>query len=450
MSVLSTLKNSSIEALLCLLLDGKEVSDLDLIETVKSLENITDVRLLIEEFYLLSIYFKIHEKKGENLLKNQIDRIQRVIKEIDLEDFSNKILFYKFLFSKALIGIDVESINKIETLAKIENLKDLDTLAIGGSLLFFMGMILSKSDLYQDGILIAELIFSLINEKGQVDAFFFFEKGAYQKDSCRASIFILLSLYSYLTKDFKGEEVLRKMDPYEGGLFQSLEVEKRLLCRLLEMVKPFAENREKIESKKFISRDLIKLTSEKFSYITSMDKKVGVGSFSYENSIVIPSFGPHVLPLGRNDLYGMNDPVSKDYEIFPNQVKMWNKVKSKSEYGDHWIFTCVTNDQDKMSIESFIWSNKKEESLSLIFFLRGKKIHAGGKSFQSKALERALVKTNKIEIELESKRMQMQLKDSMEVEIIPLAGQQYFWESDFIVSLPFVSNKIISIDLLID
>jgi hypothetical protein len=450
MSTLSPLKNSSIEALLSLLLDGKQVSDLDLADSVNSLEAITDERVLIEELYLLSMYFKIQGKEGVSLLKNQIERIQKALEEFDLEDFSNKILFYKFCFSKVLIGMEIKAINKGESLAKIENLKNLDNLAIGGSLLFFMGIMLSNSDLYQDGILVAELIFDLINENGEVDAFFFFEKGAYKKDSCRGAVYILLSLYSFLTKDFKGGDILRKIDPYEGGLFQSLGVETRLLCRLVEMVKPFGEAREKIESKKFISKDLIKLNSDKFSYITSTDKKVGVGSISYENTIVIPSFGPHVLPLGRNDLYGMNDPVSKDYEIYTNQVKMWNKVKSKSEYGDHWIFTSVTNEQDKMVIESFIWSNKKEESLSLIFFLRGKKIFAGGKSFQSKGLERALVKTNKIEIELENKKMQIQLKDNMEVEIIPLAGQQYFWESDFIVSLPFQSNKIMLIDLLMD
>lgn len=244
--------------------------------------------------------------------------------------------------------------------------------------------------------------------------------------------------------------MLRNIDPYEGGLFQSLEVEKRLQRRLLEIIKPSAEALEKGVNAKFVSDDLIKLATDKFTYLTSPASKVGTGSVSYENDILIPSFGPHILPLGRNDLYGVNEPVCKDYELSNDTVKMWNRVKSKSEYGDHWIHTSVTNSEEKIGIESFIWSEKKAERVSLIFFLRGDKILASGKTFLSKGLERANVKTSKIEVEFGGRKMQMLFKNAMDVEIIPLAGQQYFWNSDFIISLPFASDRITTIDILMD
>jgi hypothetical protein len=450
MSLLAPLNTSSTEALLALLIDGKIVSDSEINEPIKQLELITDIRVLIEEVYLLSMYIKIHEKSTNKLLINQIYRIEESIKELDLDVFLDKVFYCKFLFSKVLNQINIESIKELESFGQIENLRDLDNFVVSGCLLLLMGMFLNNPFFYQEGVKIAELILDLINQNAEVDVFFFLEKGGYQKDSSRVSIFVLLSLYFYIAEDFSCGEILRKMDPYQEGLFQSTQVEKKLLSRLLEIVKPYAENCKKVKVSNILSKELIKLTSEKFSYITSNDKKVGIGSISYQGQIIVPSFGPHLLPLGRNDLYGTYNPICKDKELIDNKINMWSKVKSKSGYGDHWIFVSVTNLKEKILLESFIWSDKKEQALSLIFFLRAKKIHVGGKSFQSKGLERALVKANKIQVQMQETKMDIVLKDSTEIEIIPLAGQEYFWESDFIISLPFVPNKIISLEMLMD
>jgi len=442
-------QTSSVKALLTLYIDGKDVSSEDIILSLDDIDHLHSLSSKIDELYLISLYFFISKKKKNDKLEQLLNDVYRNCYQLKHDDICDELSYKKLVLSRALLGLSVKEEER-PSFSHVNSLSHLEELSHLGVISFFYGIFMDQQEEIYEGKKIAHLLLSLINSEGEVDAFFMLDKGVYKKDSLRASLFILMSLYDGLTNSLKCRNILPSLDPYQGGLFQSLEVEQRLLCRLFEVAQSKVKSIPKGEEEIFEVEGLLQIQTEGFSFKSSQEDKVGLGSIGFEGKVVVPSFGPHVLPLGKSDLYGVKKPLATSGEVLDNQVTMWSRVASKEEYGLSWIHSKVMCEEKSAKVECFTWSEKNEEDLSLVFFLRGESIQVEEKVYHSGGLERAYVETSKLEVKVGGRVCQILLKVPLSVEIIPLAGQEFFWNSDFILSLPFVGNDVLAIEFVMD
>jgi hypothetical protein len=438
----------STQALLMLYINGKNLSEEDLEESILALSNIVNRNELINELYLLSMYHLLVPLKHEDSLLQIFSKINE--DSFVLSDFSDGLIYAKFLLAKVLCGMEIKDRKIFSSFAKIEYLSELSEITLLGVLSLFIGIFSKKAEIYEQGCLIAELLLKVMNGNGEVGALFLMGKGQYKKDSCRVLSFILMSLYHGVTRDEKSRTLLAKLDPFEGGLFQELDVEAKLSLRLLELallkchsftIRPILDN--KVEG-------LITIDTKGFTYTSTTTRKDGIGSISYEGLLIVPSFGPHVLPLGKSDLYGVAPSICEEGVAEGHTVTMWNRVKSKDFYGNHWVHAKISASDSCLGFESFIWSEKKEESLSLIFFIRGESIQIDDRTYHSGGLERVYAKTSKLNVDIKGRVLEIHSKELQDVEIIPLAGQEFFWNSDFIISFPYSKDKVLSLDWIMN
>ncbi len=444
-------KNVFTKALLTLFIDGKLITDKDIEEPLNALEAINDINDLIEEVYLLSMVHHLAPLNQVDKLNKAQNVIEGRLDELDLQMFRDVLAYKKYVFGKVLCGSTSFIRKESKKFAKEENLSSLVELSQLGSISLFVGILQKEVDEFEDGCQIAELIDAFMKEDGEVDVLFLLDGGEYNKDAVRVSVFVLMSLYESVSKNRRSTSKVHTLDPFEGGLFQTLDVESRLLCRVLETATTFAHSMDKREAKDNSLDGVILIGKEGFVYRSIKEKKVGIGSVSYKEEMFIPSFGPHLLPLGKNEFYGLNPPVCADFLVQGSAVSMWNRVKSDTDYGNHWIHSKIHVGISKFSITSFIWSEKKEEALSLVFFVRGTAIETEKKKILSGGLERALVHTSKMDLLMHSEsKIHILIKDPMDVEIIPLAGGEFFFNSDFILSFPFHLDRPLGIDFVMD
>lgn len=440
--------STSLSALLTLFIEGKEISKEDILLGLEDIQAETFLPKKIQELYLISIYCFLSEFKYAEKVHTLLDDIYNNQSALD-ESLPDQIALYKLHLSRSILGLK-SSIKPRKSFSHIKHLSHLDEMALCGVVSFFCGLYGNDESFILEGQRIGELFLSLINDSGEVDAFFLIDKGVYKKDSLRASVFILISLYRELINSQKAQAVLPLLDPYQGGLFQSLDIEKRLLCRLLEGALVKCREKAKMSEGDSAVEGLLRLKGEGFSITTSQFNKIGIGSISYENTLVVPSFGPHVLPLGKSDLYGLKTPIALNGEIQEGHISSWARVASKDDYGHHWIHTKMQQAERSASLESFVWSAEKEEELALVFFVRCESLSAEGKVYMSGGLERASCTTQKLDLNFKGKEIQMLLKNPSDIEIIPLAGQEFFYNSDFIISVPFKGNSILAAQFVID
>ncbi len=441
---MSTCMLGSTQALLMLYVNGKTLIEEDMKESMLALSNIVNRNELINELYLLSMYHFLSPLNDEEPLLQIFSKLDE--DSFDLTDFSDGLVYAKLLLAKVLCGIEINDQKIFTSFARMEYLSELSEITLLGVLSLFAGIFSKKAEIYEQGCIIAELLLQVMNTDGELDVLFLIGKGQYKKDSCRVLSFILMSLYHLVTQNEKTSSLLAKLDPFEGGLFQTLDVETKLSCRLLELAlskyTPL-KMRSVLENK---VDGLITTNSLGFKYTSSTKKKDGIGSISYKGILIVPSFGPHVLPLGKSDLYGVAPSICDEGLTVDHTISMWNRVKSKDYYGDHWVHSKISTAETLLGIESFIWSDKKDESLSLIFFIRGESIEIEDRIYHSGGLERVYAKTTKINVDIKGKTLEIHSKDLLEVEIIPLAGQEFFWNSDFIISFPYNKEKVLSLD----
>lgn len=439
---------SSVAALLSIYLDGKNISLEDMQESINSLELIDDNTLFIEELFLISMYQYIAGADLEEKLLYQVEKAEEQM-QFNSQELLEANLFCKWTLIKALLGKKVNFNEELYSLVEVKQLSKLQFFANIAVLSFFIGIIAKNTKFLEQGCRSVELIIPFMKENGEVDVLFLHEKGDYQKDKCRVLMFLLMSMYSQLT-DQDVSSFLPKLDPFVGGLFQSTDVEKRLLCRLLKKLEPGVAEYKKMSRVYLESEERIYKEADGFSFTSSKGKKVGIGSISHLGEIVVPSFAPHVLPLGKSDLYGLNPPLRSDVEINGTSVKMWNRVKSLEPYGEHFVYSSIDCLQNSIKLESFLWTKKVDEELSLVFFVRGNAICIDGNEYKSGGLKRIYEKTDKVVVVQGELSFTFQTGNIGTVEIIPLAGQDFFWTSDFIISFPYHQGSLLSIEIAAD
>lgn len=440
-------ESSSTKALLGLYIDGKEITENDVSSCIKSLQDITDVSMLVEEVYLLSIYHYLSPLEDLSGIRVALSDIEG---KMDVSSLQGALFYNKFLLAEVLCGQNKLHSTLSSSYALIENLASLDDLATFGVIAFFIGLFREDSLSMEEASKIAELILKFTNDSGEVEVLFMHAKGAYESDKTRVSIFVLLSLYQSILNKKELQSMLNTFDPFEGGLFGAVDVEKKMLCRLFsesEKLKRKFGNKERGD---FSLDGLLKQKTNGFSYTSSTGSKVGMGNISYKEKIVVPSFGPHVLPLGKNDYYGLSEQICDTGENISGNIVMWNRVKSKDPYGNHWIHSKVSASESNLKIESFVWSKGQEEKLCMVFFIRGKSLEINDKTYLSGGLERVHTATSKVEVDLNGKTLQIHTKKSVSIEVIPLAGQEFFWGSDFIIAYPFEERQMLSFDFVMD
>ena len=172
MSVLNVEMSKSIHALLELSIAGKSISLDQITEPLVSVTHIDSLSDLVEDIYLISMYHYLSSIEKNAELTRVADLIQDAYKNVSINEFSDCITYYKFLFAQVLLDNDSIDIQYRDCSSFIESqhLKKIDEFSVLGILFLSIGLLGDKPKLYQQGCLIAKKVAEFININGEIES----------------------------------------------------------------------------------------------------------------------------------------------------------------------------------------------------------------------------------------------------------------------------------------
>lgn len=110
-----------------------------------------------------------------------------------------------------------------------------------------------------------------------------------------------------------------------------------------------------------------------------------------------------------------------------------------------WLNMVHEIEMDRLQLKINMVGLKTEEPLSIAFYVQANDCQIGNKVYQPKSLERFNSPTNKIVFQ---NQFTIEIKNSINTQVIPLAGEGCFWDSNFLVLMeinPFMSQISLSL-----
>ncbi len=135
--------------------------------------------------------------------------------------------------------------------------------------------------------------------------------------------------------------------------------------------------------------------------------------------IEIPSFGPQVHPLNNPHFFGIYSSVANP---------RWAAVSAKKEI---W-FEYFAQIQEK-GLEVRFFGLTPETAVSFVFYVKAEHARIDHEVYLPKSLRRYVGASQKVVFESGGDRFSIENMCSSKMEMIPLAGNGCFWDSDFLL-----------------
>ena len=235
----------------------------------------------------------------------------------------------------------------------------------------------------------------------------------------------------------------------------------------LEEKKPYSRMASHSYSKRQMDRSLgyASFRQERFSLACSFSGvNTGMGVF-HKKYVRILSFGPHGSPLGDLDQYGVYRTSSlslsqpfRDLEIsrgsdhfsaygwtrtfsskFSDEMaqnRSLNRV-SDSSLSKQWIYLSLEVSGSKMVVTSRLLKREEKSPFFFAYFIVAERAHIGSCSLAPSTLNRYQGENREIVFEKGGERLSLNPQTEGQMDVIPLAGEPYFWGADFLVAFLF-------------
>lgn len=149
----------------------------------------------------------------------------------------------------------------------------------------------------------------------------------------------------------------------------------------------------------------------------------------------IPAFGPHVYPLNNQALFGIRRTIADTG---------WASCFGLPEV---WLETKITEG----SLHTKWQGLTSEKKVAFAFFVQADQAYVGEEVFAPQTLPRYLGPARPIVFTKGETKLYMEGRLTGKMELIPLAGQDHFWNAQFLLSfdiLPSTSQACFSIGLI--
>ncbi len=153
--------------------------------------------------------------------------------------------------------------------------------------------------------------------------------------------------------------------------------------------------------------------------LTLEGKKTSLGVILVQD-VEVRAFGPQ----GSDLHFGIDGKGSNGWVQTAPYPEIWMEMKHS------------VNQEGALGLEFRFVGVKPEEKLSLAFYVKAQSCKIGNEEFKPKSLRRFQGETKSV---LFNKKVLIESSEPRRVELIPLAGEGCFWDSEFLLSYPLSS-----------
>lgn len=184
----------------------------------------------------------------------------------------------------------------------------------------------------------------------------------------------------------------------------------------------------------------------------------GIGTLS-KKDVKIVSMGPHLAPLGETTVFGIHRiPMLKERAFKDIQSQnedhrfnfsAWTRlVSDHSQLSDSWLWIQSEVSEQKCRLNFEIKHLKKQKQVYMTFFIKAKKATVS-KNFHliPGSLDRYLGKVEKVQFFSDKASFEIATNSQEKMQVIPLAGQDCFWDADFLLAYVLEDEKKVSFEI---
>ncbi len=164
----------------------------------------------------------------------------------------------------------------------------------------------------------------------------------------------------------------------------------------------------------------------------------GLGSIDLGHTSIV-SMGPHYFPLGeltRFGIYRQSDDFS-DVEERSTKISGWTKLIACDRSfgsGATWINFSAEKKRDEIWLQASFENGKGEDPFAFVFFVKAEEIKISDKRYVKGALTSFQGTQQSVDIISNGDIATLALQFKTPMQIIPLAGGDFFWGADFLIA----------------
>lgn len=164
----------------------------------------------------------------------------------------------------------------------------------------------------------------------------------------------------------------------------------------------------------------------------------GLGSITF-NDVAVVAMGPHYFPLGELSRFGIyrdGDDFS-DIEESKTRVWGWTKLVAGDRSfgsGATWIQFSAEKKEDEILLHAGFENGKGEDPFAFVFFVKAEEVRIADKRYVKGGLSHFQGLGTSVELVMGQEKISLQSETKMTMQIIPLAGGDYFWGADFLIA----------------
>ncbi len=190
---------------------------------------------------------------------------------------------------------------------------------------------------------------------------------------------------------------------------------------------------------------MIKFTTPECS-IASCVTGWNSGFFSYhKESVAILNSGPQVKPFDSVQGFGIDRSCGGKFHdllwektAYHFRLKGWTKIFALPT----WMEVDTFYQAQTVTLSCLIQEDQPRHNLALVFYVKCEQISMGGvATLQARSLETYLGKSLPLEFRSRNEKIVFETQTDQVMEIIPLAGGNYFWGADFLIAFHVDENN---------
>jgi hypothetical protein len=172
--------------------------------------------------------------------------------------------------------------------------------------------------------------------------------------------------------------------------------------------------------------------------INIQSTKSGLGSIDFGN-IQITNMGPHYFPLGdlsRFGIYHLSE-ESESFHFSENSISLLSKlIACDQNYGSGatWMQFKAEKRGEEFIINAKFENFKGEDPFAFVFFVKSEEVRHLDKKYKKGALQKFSGPSSFVDLISAKKKVSITSETKLNLEIIPLGGDEAFYKSDFLIA----------------
>ncbi len=154
------------------------------------------------------------------------------------------------------------------------------------------------------------------------------------------------------------------------------------------------------------------------SAFVSQGKGVSLGAMK-SGQVEIPAFGPQLHPLNDSKLFGVDLVESSTWAFMSAEKEIWFEHTPLSS---------------GKGFETRFFGLTPKKAVSFVFYIKAQIAKINDELFLPKTLKRFSKEADRITFEKQGSSLSITSTSICKVELIPLAGEGSFWDSDFLLA----------------